>query len=354
MANIPRLSTTSKQKPLLCDQWKYYTVSGAQSQIKVYGVAGPDVRFHWKCSSGPQKCFGTGKTAQDQHGQHGPFVALRPHSSHCNWNHDTTVLEYYRAETYRRFRADTRCLIPLHAHHQWAITELQLHYPNLVGWFPAQWHFVSTASRLRCSNYPKVPTRPQLPALYAPPRFAQCAAPLQGPFLQYKETVGGLLLPAAAMSMMVWGTDAAFAALCAADEVFVDGTFKTFPSPFYQLFIMHHLVGERMIPGVYVFLTHKCSGQYMRLFRWLSQEATRRGHPLQWDTMRMDFEKGLMTAVDGLRAPNFGSIFPATFHVGCCFFHLCQSLYRMLCTMGHQSHCRHLGLNVLITVKKTC
>jgi hypothetical protein len=60
-----------------------------------------------------------------------------------------------------------------------------------------------------------------------------------------------------------------------------------------------------------------------------------------------------MTAVAGLRAPNFGSIFPVTFHTGCCFFHLCQSLYRMLCQMGHQSHYKHLGLDILITVKKT-
>jgi hypothetical protein len=278
MADILRIGTTLKQKPLLFDQWKYYTVSGAPSQIKVLGVPGPEVRFHWKCSSSPGKCFGTAKTAQDQHGQHGPFVPLRPHCADCNWNADT-VLEYYRAETYRRFKADTRCLIPLHAHHQWAIQQLQLHYPNLVGWFPVQWHFVSTASRLRCSNYPKVPTRLQLQGLYVPPRFSQCCAPLQGRFFQYLETVGGLMVPVAAMSMMVWGKDVAFANLCAADEVFVDGTFKTCPGPFYKLFIIHHLQGERMIPGLYVFLTHKCSGQYMRLFRWLSHEATRRGHP---------------------------------------------------------------------------
>jgi hypothetical protein len=69
--------------------------------------------------------------------------------------------------------------------------------------------------------------------------------------------------------------------------------------------------------------------------------------------MRMDFEKGLMSSVAALRAPNMGSIFPATFHVGCCFFHLCQSLYRMLCTMGHQSHYKHIGLDVHMTVNKT-
>jgi hypothetical protein len=349
MADILRIGTTSKQKPLPFDQWKFYTVSGAPSQIKVLGVPGPDVRFHWRCSSSPGKCYGTGKTAQDQHGQHGPFVPLRPHCGDCNWNADTTVLEYYRAETYRRFKADTRCLIPLHAHHQWAIQQLQLHYPHLVGWFPAQWHFVSTASRYRCTNYPKVPTRLQLGGLYVPPGSLN-AAPR---FRVFPSVLGDRRGTHAAMSMMVWGTDVAFANLCAADEVFVDGTFKTCPAPFYQLFIIHHLEGERMIPGLYGFLTHKCSAQYIRLFRWLSQEATARGHPQHWDTIRMDFENGLMTSVAALRAPNIRAIFPAVFRIGCCFFHLCQSLYRMLCTMGFQSHYRHLGLDVHMTVKKT-
>jgi hypothetical protein len=90
------------------------------------------------------------------------FTTLNPHSVGCPWNQSTVVIHYYKQAVLDRFAADTRTKRALHEHHQWAQTELQMHYPGLVGHFPPQHHFVSCASRIRCKGFDKAPSRDEL------------------------------------------------------------------------------------------------------------------------------------------------------------------------------------------------
>jgi hypothetical protein len=69
---------------------------------------------------------------------------------------------------------------------------------------------------------------------------------------------------------MVFGTDEAFTALCGTTKVFMDGTFYMCPVPFYQLFVLHYLDGDRMIPAPYVLFTTKTAEIYTRF--WTSSK----------------------------------------------------------------------------------
>jgi hypothetical protein len=102
------------------------------------------------------------------------------------------------------------------------------------------------------------------------------------------------------MSMMVLGNDQAFKDLCGTDRAFMDGTFSVCPRPYYQLFCVHYLHGLRMIPALYVLMTHKTAAMYSMLFTWMSGEAIARGHPLQWTQVRCDFETGIRSSVANL------------------------------------------------------
>jgi hypothetical protein len=102
------------------------------------------------------------------------------------------------------------------------------------------------------------------------------------------------------MSMMVLGNDQAFKDLCGTDRAFMDGTFSVCPRPYYQLFCVHYLHGLRMIPALYVLMTHKTAAMYSMLFTWMSGEAIAREHPLQWTQVRCDFETGIRSSVANL------------------------------------------------------
>jgi hypothetical protein len=96
-------------------------------------------------------------------------------------------------------------------------------------------------------------------------RFRVELIPPHGRFLQHMETstVNGV-----ALLMMVLGTDTNFTNLCRQETVFVDGTFFVCPDPYYQLFIVHYLFGDQMIPALYCLFTHKSEDMW-RFFLWM-------------------------------------------------------------------------------------
>ena len=83
-------------------------------------------------------------------------------------------------------------------------------------------------------------------------------------------------------------------------QIFCDGTFKTCPKAFYQIFIISfkfEIEGrEANIPGVYALMTHKSEYLYTEVYRYV------KGLLGTWSpsTMMSDFEPAIMAAGQNL------------------------------------------------------
>lgn len=103
----------------------------------------------------------------------------------------------------------------------------------------------------------------------------------------------------------------------------MDGTFKTVPTLFRQLYTIHGCVGSntnsRLMPLVYALMSRKSEGCYRRLFQDLIDFGVEYDVHLQPQFILTDFEQAAINAASrefqGVR--NKG-----------CFFHLSQSIYR--------------------------
>ena len=104
---------------------------------------------------------------------------------------------------------------------------------------------------------------------------------------------------------------------------FVDGTFKTCPDLFYQVYTIHALKLDRVLPCVYVLLANKSQPTYECLFAEVKRLVDT--PPV---TLLMDFERAAYNAAS--------LVFPDTVIKGC-FFHLCQNVYRQVQSNGLQA-----------------
>ncbi|CAG8662727.1 6134_t:CDS:1, partial [Dentiscutata heterogama] len=109
----------------------------------------------------------------------------------------------------------------------------------------------------------------------------------------------------------------------------MDGTFKTVPTLFRQLYTIHAIVGgesnSRVFPMVYVLMTSKTEECYTRLFQELINLGYEAGYDLSPPIIITDFEQAVINSIR-LNFPNSAN--------KCCFFHLCQSLWRQIQAKG--------------------
>lgn len=139
--------------------------------------------------------------------------------------------------------------------------------------------------------------------------------------------------------VLVFSTRRNIDLLCRSRTWFLDGTFKTSPSLFTQIFTILglrrrrrnivHGYGEGLaVPLVYALLTRKTTEQYAAVLR-VVQRALDEYNLTQCDPKRFtcDFEKSILNAC--------ADVFPAV-DMSCCFFHLSQSLYRRVQDSGLQ------------------
>lgn len=101
------------------------------------------------------------------------------------------------------------------------------------------------------------------------------------------------------------------------EDFLVDGTFKVVPEIFYQLFIVHGIFRDHVVPLVYALLRRKNTETYENLIAEILKIAPR------WSprTIMLDFEQASISA--------FESAFPNAALSGC-YFHLRQSIHRKL------------------------
>ncbi|CAF1202206.1 unnamed protein product [Rotaria sp. Silwood1] len=105
----------------------------------------------------------------------------------------------------------------------------------------------------------------------------------------------------------------------------MDGTFKTVPTLFRQLYSIHappgRNVNSRIVPLVYALMSVKSETLYQRLFQELNEWAEENGLELKPDFVLTDFEKASINAVK--------SEFPSAKSKGC-HFHLGHNVYRQI------------------------
>ncbi|CAF1526042.1 unnamed protein product [Adineta ricciae] len=108
------------------------------------------------------------------------------------------------------------------------------------------------------------------------------------------------------------------------EEFLVDGTFKVVPEIFYQLFIIHAVYRNYVVPVIYALLRRKNTDTYQRLIDEILKIAPNWSPRL----IMMDFEQASINA--------FQTKFPII-HLSGCYFHLRQSIHRKLQELRHQT-----------------
>ena len=121
--------------------------------------------------------------------------------------------------------------------------------------------------------------------------------------------------------ILMFATDQALRLLRQSNHWFGDGTFKVSPSIFFQVYTIHAICHEKVIPCLYSLLPNKTGPTYNRLLAEVANNMN--GHaPLD---MLFDFEQA---AFNGAR-----NTFPGITVKGC-FFHLCQNIWKKIQDSG--------------------
>lgn len=125
---------------------------------------------------------------------------------------------------------------------------------------------------------------------------------------------------------IIFATDANLAIAARCDRWFVDGTFKSTPALFLQVYTLHAMPFDGvMIPLVYGLLPNKRASTYRRFFELLIRACSDRGHVLNVRTITMDFEISVREALS--------VVLPQVTVIGC-HFHFCQCLNRKVQNLG--------------------
>ena len=104
---------------------------------------------------------------------------------------------------------------------------------------------------------------------------------------------------------------------------FADGTFKTAPPLFNQLYTIHAVKYYNVIPTVFVLMPNRTEDTYKRVFNAMKSL----NQSLQPSTIMTDFEQSALKASH--------TAFPSAVQRGC-FFHLSQCIWRRIQQAGLQ------------------
>lgn len=110
-----------------------------------------------------------------------------------------------------------------------------------------------------------------------------------------------------------------FVKLCNSGIALADGTFKTAPRHFYQMFTIHGVVDGKVYPLVYALTARKTEATYTLIFDKLKEHATQLNLQFSPPHFVCDFELGIINSVT--------KCFPNSVVHGC-HFHLTQSIWR--------------------------
>ncbi|RWS22729.1 uncharacterized protein B4U80_09036 [Leptotrombidium deliense] len=125
--------------------------------------------------------------------------------------------------------------------------------------------------------------------------------------------------------IVVYATKEFAIRMAKADILFCDGTFKSVPKLFKQLYTFHAKYDKQMIPLVYCLLPSKSAATYMRLLNLLRDWISSFGFTLSPKEIMVDYEQAMITTIR--------RVFPNT-RVRGCLFHYTQCIYRHVQSCG--------------------
>lgn len=126
--------------------------------------------------------------------------------------------------------------------------------------------------------------------------------------------------------IVVFGTEENLRTIQRCSTIYVDGTFKSCPSPYSQMVTLHGKLFGRVLPLVVALMTGKTIAQYRYVFRSVKtavRQAT--GHRFRPRQFICDFEMAIIAAIES--ELNQSS-------VSGCYFHFCQSMWRKVQELG--------------------
>lgn len=115
------------------------------------------------------------------------------------------------------------------------------------------------------------------------------------------------------------------AQLCNSRMILADGTFKTVPRMFFQLYTIHGNVLEHTFPLVYVLATRKNENFYRRMLEQLRNHAVESNSLLSPQHVMSDFELAFLNAAQ--------EVFPQC-STHACLFHYTQSIWKQTMARG--------------------
>ena len=115
--------------------------------------------------------------------------------------------------------------------------------------------------------------------------------------------------------MLIFGSQKGMDFLSTSEHWFMDGTFNTLPPQFMQLYTIHGIKSGRNVIGVHAMLMNKRQDTYEELLRHVSNFAIN----AMPTSINIDFERAAINVC--------WVVFPLAL-VRCCFFHLCQNVYK--------------------------
>ena len=129
--------------------------------------------------------------------------------------------------------------------------------------------------------------------------------------------------------VIVFASNEGIRQLAMKGEWYMDGTFKTAPKLFKQLYVIRARLGQSAVTCAYALLTGKSQELYEEMLQAISRTAEELGFTLDPESVHLDFERPVISAVKN----TFGS------HVNTkgCFYHLTQSTWRKVQDLGLSS-----------------
>lgn len=124
----------------------------------------------------------------------------------------------------------------------------------------------------------------------------------------------------------VFATRANLRKLQQCDTIYIDGTFKTCPRPYYQFVTVHGMFHGRVLPFAMCLLTGKEVGQYRQILQHLKHHVrAASGHRFRPAKIVTDFERSLLLAIE-TELPNC--------RICGCYFHFTRNLWKKIQELG--------------------
>jgi len=287
--------------------------------------------FSWKCRT--DQCTGRATSQRiEEFSADINVVLTKEHSFNCQVT-DTTV-EHSTSLN----RIHDAAVVPgarSREAYENEVALLQANNPEVAATFPSFYSLSSSLSRQVQRQRPPNPTLENLLNFGIPYNFTITSDNVPRQFLQQRQST---IDPATGNNccFLAFGTVERIRDLFNSQHVYMDGTFKITPSPYYQVFTINFMKRcaisnvDKLFTGMTILLTHKSQFMYHTVFSWLLDFLLQHwpDQPLLWQTAMMDFETGLRPTLQQL-LPNLQLLLG-------CFFHFCQCIFRHVKSAGLQ------------------